>query len=364
MVTVASGNERTGVDLQVKPVPMVKVSGTVVRRLRDRRRTSRCVCCRTGSEDLGRTGDVAGTLTDAGGAFTFLTVPAGDYVLKVVQIPRPAATSAQRRPLAIGSGMTVMTSGAPTLEPPPIPAEPTLWATVPVNIGDTDVSGLSVVLRAGLRVSGRVEFEGAAERPAPAQLTRIPVLIEPVDGQLDRSVTPPGRIDAKGQFTSYGSPEADITSGPPRLPRVGPSRARSSASATSPTCRSSSTRPTCRTSILTFTDRPASLSGTVQLTERSARDGVAVIVFPADSKAWMDTGANPRRMRRVATSDSGAYNVAALPAGFVLRRRGLRGVAGDWQDPAFLEQLTASAAHVQISDGEAATQSLRVQEIR
>ncbi len=32
MVAVASGQERTGIDLQVKPVPMVKVSGTVVGR--------------------------------------------------------------------------------------------------------------------------------------------------------------------------------------------------------------------------------------------------------------------------------------------------------------------------------------------
>ena len=32
IVTVASGQERTGIDLQVRPVPMVKVSGTVVGR--------------------------------------------------------------------------------------------------------------------------------------------------------------------------------------------------------------------------------------------------------------------------------------------------------------------------------------------
>ncbi len=62
--------------------------------------------------------------------------------------------------------------------------------------------------------------------------------------------------------------------------------------------RSSSTPATSPIVVLAFTDRPASLAGTVQLTERAARDGVAVIVFPADSKAWMDTGVNPRRMRK------------------------------------------------------------------
>jgi len=353
VVTVASGNERTGVDLQVKPVPMVKVSGTVVGGTGPSANFPLRLLPQ-GAEDLGRTGDVAGTLTDAGGAFTFLTVPAGDYVLKVVQIPRPAVASALTTSFAIGSGMTVMTSGSPSPEPPPIPAEPTLWAAVPVSIGDTDVSGMSVVLRTGLRVSGRVEFEGAAERPAPAQLSRIPVLIEPVDGQLDRSVTPPGRIDAKGQFTSYGVPGGRYYVRAPTAPQGWTFKGAFLGERDISDVPLELDATDVSDVILTFTDRPASLSGTVQLTERSARDGVAVIVFPADSKAWMDTGANPRRMRRVATSASGAYNVAAVS----------EAVAGDWQDPAFLEQLTAGAAHVQIGDGEAATQSLRVQEIR
>ena len=363
LVTVASGRERTGVDLQVKPVPMVKVSGTVV----GGSGSSANFPVRLmpqGAEDLGRTGDVAATLTDAGGAFNFLAVPAGDYILKIVQIPRPLTPALAPTTISIGSGMMVTTSGAPGLEAPPIPAEPTLWATVPVSIGDTDVSGMSVVLRTGLRVSGRVEFEGAADKPTPEQLARIPVLIEPVDGQMDRSVTPPGRIDAKGNFTSYGIPggryfvraataptgwtfkgaflgERDISDVPLELDATDVADV-----------------------ILTFTDRPASLSGTVQVSERSARDGVAVIVFPADSKAWMDTGANPRRVRKVATSDTGSYDIAALPPGAYYVAAVSEAVAGDWQDPAFLEQLAASAAHVQISDGEKATASLRIQEIR
>jgi hypothetical protein len=69
-------------------------------------------------------------------------------------------------------------------------------------------------------------------------------------------------------------------------------------------------------------------------------------------------------MRKVATSDSGSYNIAAIPAGSYYVAAVSEAVAGDWQDPAFLEQLAASAAHVQISDGEVATQGLRVQEVR
>ena len=366
LVTVASGRERTGVDLQVKPVPMVKVSGTVV----GGSGSSANLPVRLvpqGAEDLGRTGDVAATLTDAGGAFTLLAVPAGDYILKIVHIPRPLTPALAPTTISIGSGMVMTTTSNPNAEAPPVPAEPTLWATLPVAVGDTDITGMSVVLRTGLRVSGRVELEGAADKPSPEQLARIPVLIEPVDssgGPMDRSVTPPGRIDAKGNFTSYGVPggryyvraatapsgwtfkgaflgERDISDVPLELDATDVADV-----------------------ILTFTDRPSSLSGTVQVTERSARDGVAVIAFPADSKAWMDTGANPRRMRKVATSDTGSYDIAALPAGAYYVAAVSEAVAGDWQDPAFLEQLAASAVHVHIGDGEKATQSLRVQEIR
>ena len=361
-VAVASGQERTGIDLQVRPVPMVKVSGTVAG-LSGSASSLPVRLIPQGSDDLGRTGDVAGTITNAGGGFTFLGVPSGDYTIKIVQIPRPATPSAAPMTISVGSGMMVSGSFAPNLEVPPIPADPTMWATAPLSVGEADVTGINIVLRAGLRVSGRVEFEGAADKPTPEQLSRIPVMLEPVDGQMDRSVTPPGRIDAKGQFTSYGLPAGRyyVRSGAPTgWTLKGAFLGERDISDVPLDLDSADVADV----VLTFTDRPASLSGTVQLTERAARDGVAVIVFPADSKAWMETGANPRRMRKVATTDSGAYNVTPLPAGAYFVAAVSEMAAGDWQDPAFLEQLATSATHVQIDNGEKATQSLRLQEVR
>ena len=141
VVTVASGNERTGVDLQVKPVPMVKVSGTVV-------------------GGVGTVGELPAAPASARGRRfgphgrrrryahgrgrgIHLSDGAGRR-LRPEGCPDPEAgrpsaptTSSRDRQRHDGDDQ----SGAPTLEPPPIPAEPTLWATVPVNIGDTDVSG-------------------------------------------------------------------------------------------------------------------------------------------------------------------------------------------------------------------------------
>jgi hypothetical protein len=290
-------------------------------------------------------------------------VPSGNYTIKIVQIPRSAVPSAAPMTISVGSGMMISGAFAPNPEVPPIPAEPTMWASVPVAVGDADVTGVNIALNTGLRVSGRVEFEGAADKPAPEQLSRIPVMLEPVDGQMDRNVTPPGRIDAKGQFTSYGLPAGRYyvrSSAPTGWTLKGAFLGERDLSDVALDLESTDVADV----VLTFTDRPASLSGTVQMTERAARDGVAVIVFPADSKAWMETGVNPRRMRKVATSDTGAYNVTPLPAGAYYVAALSETVAGDWQDPAFLEQLAASAAHVQIDNGEKATMSLRLLEIR
>ena len=360
VVTVASGQERTGIDLQVRPVPMVKVSGIVVGGTAAATLPVRLIP--QGSEDVGRTADVGATVTDASGGFSFLAVPAGDYVIKVVQVPRPPAPSATPTAIAVGSSMMMTGSFTPNPELPAIPTEPTLWGSLAIAVDDADITGMSVLLRTGVKVSGRVEFDGNAEKPAPDQLSRISVLVEPFDGHMDHASI--GRIDAKGEFTIYGLAAGRyyIRGGQPSAGWTFKGAFLGDRDVSDDPLELDSTD--VADVVITFTDRPASLAGTVQQAERAARDGVAVVVFPADSKAWLDMGANSRRMRKVAVTDSGAYDVPALPAGAYYVAAVSEAAAGDWRDPAFLEQLAPGAAHVQITDGEKATQSLRLQEVR
>ena len=361
VVTVASGQERTGIDLQVRPVPMVKVSGTVVGGTAPGA-TLPVRLVLQGSDDIGRIADVGGTVTDASGGFSSLAVPAGDYVIKVAQVPRPLMPSAASTAIAVGPSMMVTGSFNPNPELPAIPTEPTLWGSVATAVGDSDVTGVNVLLRTGVKVSGRVEFDGNAEKPAPDQLSGISVLVDPFDGNMDHASI--GRIDAKGEFTIHG-----LAAGRYYI-RGGQPSAGWTFKGAFLDDRDVSDEPLELDAtdvagvVITLTDRPASLAGTVQQADRAARDGVAVVVFPADSKAWLDTGANSRRMRKVAVTDSGAYDVPALPAGSYYVAAVSEAAAGDWRDPAFLEQLAPGAAHVQITDGEKATQSLRLQEVR
>jgi hypothetical protein len=88
VITLRSGEERSGIDAQVRPARGVRVSGTLlgpdggvpitaVRLLPAR------------DEDAAIPFDVAATMTDWTGAFTFAAVPPGQYVLHVLKPARP-----------------------------------------------------------------------------------------------------------------------------------------------------------------------------------------------------------------------------------------------------------------------------------
>ncbi len=92
--------------------------------------------------------------------------------------------------------------------PPPIPADATLFTDVPLAIGDRDVTNLTLALRVGARVSGRIEFDGSGDRPDAVALANMRVTLEPADGSKlpdDLSLVT-GRVDQNGRFTTYGVP--------------------------------------------------------------------------------------------------------------------------------------------------------------
>jgi hypothetical protein len=110
--------------------------------------------------------------------------------------------------------------------------------------------------------------------------------------------------------------------------------------------------------VVTFNDTPTDLRGTVKSADGVADDSSAVVVFPSDSRAWMDYGINPRRVRIARTSKTGTYSFGALPAGDYYVAAFSEEFAGEWQDPRFLDQLSRGASRVTLNDAEKRTQDL------
>ena len=93
--------------------------------------------------------------------------PSGQSV--VTGLARFGSASAGTRRYGAAGALTPNMSMAPHTEIrhwKKLPHGPTLWAEVPVTVTDRDVA-VTVNLRAGSRVHGRVEFDGRLPPPSP-----------------------------------------------------------------------------------------------------------------------------------------------------------------------------------------------------
>ena len=142
----------------------------------DRDRPHHCAGCRSVAR-LPADSDGLSTVTDRQGGFVFPAVPAGQYALRM--------TRAQ---------VTVLRRGEP---------EPTMvWLDLPLAVGSEDIENLGVTAHAGLRISGRFEFEGEPSRPR-ASLQNVQISIESADATPGTPARPMvARANAAGEFVS------------------------------------------------------------------------------------------------------------------------------------------------------------------
>jgi hypothetical protein len=343
-IVLASGDDRSGVDLGMRYVPVSNVSGIVIAP----NGPAANYALRLISTDAGEINgepETAATSTDASGAFTFFAVPAGQYVIRTVRVPREGP---QVVAFDGGAGGTFF-NGASAQNA--AQTEPLLWAQTPINVGDTDVAGIGLTLQEGLTISGRFEFTGSRPKPDAQRLTQIPLSVEPVDG---RDNVPqngaPSRTTQDGRFTTT-----------PRLPgkyflRVGGAPSGFIVQSIMANGADATEMPIDLTQslngvVITFTDLIASVNGTVRGSAPGA-DPPAIVLFPADSTSWKDFGINPQRMRMTRASASGAFSFGSLIRGDYFAIAIKDDVSSEWQDPAFLEVLSRTAERFSLGAGE------------
>src|SRR5262249_12448029 len=146
-VTLKSGEEHGSVDIQLRAVRAVRVSGTLL--TPDGPASTTAVRLEpAGNELVLQQLESAATVTDVAGAFTFPAVAPGDYALRVLRLPRaPAvpedgfrtAISPTLGPITISGGVAT-TDGPPP--PEPTPPDATLYALAPLSVPNRDLDGL------------------------------------------------------------------------------------------------------------------------------------------------------------------------------------------------------------------------------
>ena len=150
-VTLAGGEERGSVDIQLSPVPTARVSGTVLS-ASGSPETAMLRLVPASSDEVPAELLAPGSVTDATGAFTFAAVVPGQYRLRA----------------------TGTISGSFGTQ--------VLWLDMPITVAGDDLDGIVATLSPPLRISATFQFDGNAARPpvAPGRLTSAPFTLDPV----------------------------------------------------------------------------------------------------------------------------------------------------------------------------------------
>ena len=325
-ISVASGEERTGIDVQLTPVVAARVSGTVVGV--PERAELRLQLVPAGAADF--PGEFLGpvSLPDQAGAFVFSAVVPGSYSLRATQTitgPGGAQTQFVDMPLVVS--------------------------------GDTD--GVTAVMSPPLRVSARLQFEGSTPAP-PIQAPRFTNLfsLDPVERAAPPVIY---RSEVSNDTVTLSAP------GPGRYRvRVANSPAGWMFKGAMLNGVDVSETPfdlakDVTSLVLVFTDRWSGMSGNVV---GAGADTATVVAFTTDTQLWQAPGGNPRRLRNTRAAASGQFGFGSLPPGEYYVAAIRDEDAGDWRDPAALEAIARVATRVGLGEGEHRTISLELRDVR
>ena len=348
-VTVAAGEERTGVDFSLLRVPTHLVEGVVT--TADGRPAAGATVQVVAPRPPGAFATLGPLVFNAtagpDGVFRFMQVTPGDY-----QLVARAAAEAPPPP----------TPGIAT----PIPTAPQLWGTTDIAV-NSDVRGVALVVSPGLTLNGTLRFDGAS--PPLKDLTRLRATVLPPYLATLRPGSSIQTIAFVPSVTIKPDGTFQIASMPPgafRFNLVGPELDASPWRLQSATIGDRdlldhdfqvAAGGGASTLVVTLTDRAAELQGTLRTASGAPASDVVVIAFSADRKYW---GANARRVKAARPAADGAFSIKGLPPGDYLLAAVTDVDQDEWQAVEFLDKLTSAAIKISIADGEKKIQDLRI----
>jgi len=338
-ISLKPGDDRTDVDLQLRPVVMQRLSGTVIGpEGPEPHMAVHLIPAYAVGQHVERTHEAAVTATDARGTFTFPAVPPGEYVARAWRLPPN---------LVIGSG--------------PLPPDTTLWGEAPITVGETSPERLTLRLQPGLTLSGRIEFNGSATPPRPTALQ--PMLargFEPA-WPLAYGSLPSSRVSDTWQFTTQGVPSGKYFASLPNQFSISGWHFESAMLDGKDLVISPITLDAQHVSgiVIRFSDRRTVLSGTVTDGAGKPDANALVLVFPADYRLWIENGMPAAGARAVAASQAGGYTIDGVRPGEYLATAVSAELFDKWRDRPTIERLASGATPVTLERGDVKRLDLR-----
>ncbi|MEZ5316428.1 MAG: carboxypeptidase regulatory-like domain-containing protein [Vicinamibacterales bacterium] len=365
-VRVVAGQEAAGIDVAMRLVPTAKIHGTVVGPDGQPRAGVQLLVMNGESDTTIFAGLPGFVRTGPDGTFTTDSLGPGRY-----QVTARAGSGPQVISMG-GGGMFVSRTEvveAPTQlrggpPPPPDAPEPALWAQQDVDLSGQDVEGITLQLREGMTVSGRLVFDGQRLAP-PDDMGRVRLRLQPItNGRLALGATAP-TVNADGTFTITG-----VTPGRYTLTATVPLTGFSAESRWTLRSATVGGRETLDTGVVvepgmdvtgmtaTFTDTTAELSGKLLDPAGQPVPDLTVLLFPVSRDLWSSSS---RWLRPPTQPDSdGEFRFTQLLPGDYFLAAVTDLDQSDWGDPSFMEQVAAAAIRVTIGDGEKKVQDIRL----
>ena len=371
-VDLKYGEERSGVDITLQPVPAWRVSGTVdgppesLTGL-----TLRLIP--EGLENLGQGSEAATALVSADGRFTFLNVPAGSYTIDAPRVmnelttstpmlsptstlfpspPGRAGWSGMSQDLDIGPPGTTFTTrnfrGSP----------PNYWGRASVVVNGHDETDVVVTMRPAGTMSGRIVTDIDPGRPTPTLAPVRLLHLEPAMGNPALGYLRPELADFTIQGLLAGSYVLRSS-----LDWVVKSITWKGRDYTDSAFDAAETQDFSGVEVVVTNNAPL-VTGSVRDNQGAPAEGATVVFFPVDHERWTNYGFSPPRMTSAHVSNAGAYRVTTLPAGDYYAIALADSQPGAWQDPAFLAGIEGSARRVTLAWGESKTVDLTVGQVK
>jgi hypothetical protein len=305
--------------------------------------------------------EVAAATSDSAGAYTFLGVPAGSFLIRGLDKPASAAPA----PAAIEgvAGQDITMAEPVNAVRPAASSGRTLAGNAAVVVADKDLTGVNVQLRRGGSVSGRFVFEGTATRPSSAAISRQGSGIVGVTGPAV-GVYGMASMSGDGEFVTPEFPPGQYVA-QPGVPFVGWTFKSATLGGRDVSEEPFELNGTDLTDlVLRFTDQISTLSGVVQNDRGRAGSEAVVIAVPADFALREGRPLLPFRRLNVKVKPDGTFTTNGLLPGDYLVAAVDEVQAGDWQQMDLMKAIFSGGAPVTIREGQRTTVALKVREVK